>query len=93
MKHFQSRVVATWIVTLPIAFALVLTSHHKVERLRADAQMEVAKELRLAQHASFVGDFVTLFVCLVLLMVVVDGLGAFIRRLFPDRTEGQVPSD
>ena len=48
MQSFQSRVVAAWIVALPIAYALVVT-------------------------------------------LVIDELGAVIRRIFPERAETPKP--
>lgn len=84
MKEFQSRVVATWVVALPIAFALFQTSRHEVVRLTTDAQTEIAQQLRLAQHASFVGDFILTFASLVVIIVVIDALAKLIRQVIPD---------
>ena len=85
MKSFQSRVVAAWIVALPIAYALVITAHHRADRLRTDPQGEVARQLQSSQHVSFVSFFVLMFGMLVLLTLVIDELGALVRRLFPER--------
>lgn len=91
MKPFQSRVVAAWIVALPIAYALVVQTQHRADRFRRDPQFEVARQLRSSQHVSFVGFFVLMFGLLVLLMLVIDELGALIRRLFPERAETPKP--
>jgi Na+-transporting methylmalonyl-CoA/oxaloacetate decarboxylase gamma subunit len=47
--------------------------------------------LRSAQHATFVGFFLVMFGSLVLVMLVIDELGAVIRRLFPERAESPKP--
>jgi hypothetical protein len=91
MKEFQSRVVATWLVALPLAFGIVEASRHRAQRLTANAQGEVAQELRMAQHASFVADFLFTFVFLVVLMVVVDTLANFVRRVMPERGDAAPP--
>ena len=91
MKEFQSRVVATWVVALPIAYAVFESAHQKVQRLTADPQTEVARELRLNQHPSFVGDFLVLFGALVVVMIATDALATFIRRLRPDRPSASEP--
>jgi hypothetical protein len=91
MKEFQSRVVATWLVSLPIAFGIVEASRHRVARFTANAQGEIAQELRMAQHASFVGDFVFTFASLVVLMIVVDALATLIRRVMPERDDAASP--
>ena len=92
MKPFQSRVVAAWIVALPIAYALVVHAQHRADRLRADPQFEAARQLASLQHVSFVGFFVLMFGLLVLLTLVIDQLGALVRRLFPERAETPKPS-
>jgi len=84
MKPFQSRVVAAWIVALPIAYALVTSERHKIARLRTDAPAEIARQLSLGQHISFVSFFVMLFVIPVVLTVVIDTLGRGIQRFFPE---------
>jgi uncharacterized membrane protein len=91
MKPFQSRVVAAWIVALPIAYALVVQAQHKADHLRTDPQGEVARQLSSSQHISFVGFFVLMFGLLVLLTLAIDGLGALILRLFPERAETPKP--
>ena len=40
MKPFQSRVVAAWIVALPIAYGLFVQLQHRLDRLKADPQVE-----------------------------------------------------
>jgi predicted PurR-regulated permease PerM len=92
MKQFQSRVVATWVVALPIAFAAFQSDHDKFQRLTSDPQTEVARQLRLSQHGSFVGDFLIIFATLVVLLMVTDALANFIRRLMPDRPSASEPS-
>ena len=87
MKPFQSRVVAAWIVALPIAYGLFLTAQHRADRLRADPQFEIARQLRERQHVSFPSFFVLMFVMVVILTVVIDKVETLIRRLFPDRAE------
>ena len=91
MQSFQSRVVAAWIVALPIAYALVVTAQHRADRLRTDPQVEVARQLNSSQHVSFVGFFVLMFGLLVLLTLVIDELGALVQRLFPERVETPKP--
>jgi hypothetical protein len=91
MKSFRSRVVAAWIVALPIAYALVVQTQHRAERLRTDPQVEVARQLGSTQHVSFVGFFVITFGLLVLLTLVIDELGALVQRLFPERAEAPKP--
>jgi hypothetical protein len=91
MKQFQSRVVAAWIIALPIAYALVLQTQHRVDRFRTDPQGEVARQLSSSQHVSFVGFFVLTFGLLVLLTLVIDALGALIQQLFPERAESPKP--
>jgi hypothetical protein len=91
MKPFQSRVVAAWIIALPIAYGLLIQVQHKVDRLRTDPQVEVAKQLRDSQHATFVGFFVVMFGLLVLVTFVIDELEALIQRLFPERVETPKP--
>jgi hypothetical protein len=91
MKPFQSRVVAAWIVALPIAYALVGQTQHRADRLRTDPQFEIARQLASTQHVSFVGFFVITFGLLVLLTLAIDGLGALILRLFPERAETPQP--
>jgi hypothetical protein len=91
MKPFQSRVVAAWIVALPIAYGLFHQLQGRVDRLRADPQLEVARQLRSAQQATFVGFFLVMFGSLVPVMLVIDELGAVIRRLFPERAETPKP--
>jgi hypothetical protein len=85
MKSFQSRVVAAWIVALPIAYALVVQTQHRADRFRTDPQGEVARQLQSSQHVSFVGFFVIMFGLLVLLTLVIDELGDLVQRLFPAR--------
>lgn len=87
MKPLQSRIVAAWIVALPIAYGLVVTSQHRADRLKADPQVEVARQLTGMHHVSFVGFFVLIFGILVVLTLVIDELGALVRRLFPERAE------
>ncbi|HXN75378.1 MAG TPA: hypothetical protein VN876_02010 [Gemmatimonadaceae bacterium] len=87
MKPFQSRVVAAWIVALPIAYALVVQTQHRADRFRTDPQGEVARQLSGSQHISFVGFFVLVFGLLVLLTLVIDTLGTLIERFFPERAE------
>jgi Na+-transporting methylmalonyl-CoA/oxaloacetate decarboxylase gamma subunit len=84
MKEFQSRVVAAWVVALPIAYALVADSHHRISHLRSDPQGEVARQLQSSVHTSFVGFFLLTFGFLVLVSVVIDWLGNLIQRLFPE---------
>lgn len=91
MQSFQSRVVAAWIVALPIAYALVVQTQRRADRLRTDPQLEVARQLRGMQHVSFVGFFVIMFGLLVLLTLVIDELGAVILRIFPERAETPKP--
>jgi hypothetical protein len=66
MKSFQSRVVAAWIVALPIAYALVVQTQHRADRFRTDPQLEVARQFSGSRHVSFVGFFVLMFGLLVL---------------------------
>ena len=91
MKSFKARVVAAWIVALPIAYAMVVQTQHRIDRFRTDPQGEVARQLQSAQHVSFVGFFVISFGLLVLLTLVIDELGALIQRLFPERAESPNP--
>jgi uncharacterized membrane protein len=91
MKSFQSRVVAAWIVALPIAYALVVTAQHRADRLRTDPQLEVARQLQSSQHVSFVSFFVLMFGMLVLLTLVINELGALVQRLFPEQGETPKP--
>jgi hypothetical protein len=87
MKEFQSRVVAAWVVALPIAYALVADSHHRISHLRSDPQGEVARQLQSSVHTSFVGFFLLTFGFLVAFSVVIDRLGKLIQRLFPEREQ------
>jgi hypothetical protein len=91
MKPLQSRIVAAWIVALPIAYGLFVQTGHRADRLRTDPQFEVARQLRGMQHVSFVGFFVLIFGSLVLLTLAIDELGALVRRLFPERAEPPKP--
>jgi hypothetical protein len=91
MNLFKSRILAAWIFALPIAYALVVDTHHRLARLQTDPQFEIAKELRLGKQTSFVHFFLLTFGFLVLLMVVVDALATLIRRLFPERGETPKP--
>jgi hypothetical protein len=84
MKPFQSRVVAAWIVALPLAYAVLASERHRTERLRIDAQAEIARQLGLAQHASFVPFFIAVFAVLLVLTVVIDVLAKGIQRFFPE---------
>src|SRR5881227_3803019 len=84
MKEFQSRVVAAWIVALPVAYGFVAQAHAKLAHLRADPQAEVARELHLASGSSFVSLFLATFGLLVLLTLVIDWLGKLIQLLFPE---------
>jgi len=91
MKSFRSRVVAAWIVALPIAYALGVQTRHRADRFRTEPQLEVARQLSSSQHVSFVGFFVLTFGLLVLLTLVIDELGALVQRLFPERAETPKP--
>jgi uncharacterized membrane protein required for colicin V production len=93
MKPFQSRVVAAWIVALPVAYAYLASSRHRIERLRIDAQAEIAQQLRLAQNASFVTYFIGVFAMLVVLTVVIDALAKGIQRFFPEGQTSVISSD
>ena len=87
MQSFQSRVVAAWIVALPITYALLVSQHHRIASLKTDPQVEIAKQLRLDQQTSFIHFFLLTLGFLVLLTVVVDALATQIRGLFPERGE------
>ena len=91
MQSFQSRVVAAWIVALPITYALLVSQHHRIASLKTDPQVEIAKQLRLDQQTSFIHFFLLTFGFLVLLTVVVDALATQIRRIFPERAETPKP--
>ena len=93
MKAFQSRVVGAWIVSLPLAYALLTSSRHRIESLRINAQAEVANEIRLSQNASFVRYFISVFALLVLLTVVIDALAKGIQRFFPEAETSVTSSD
>ena len=85
MKSFQSRVVAAWIVALPIAYGLVVDLHNETTRLRTAPQAEIARKLHASEGISLVGLFVVTFGFLLVLVVVIDWLGKLIQRLFPER--------
>jgi carbon starvation protein CstA len=87
MKQFQSRVVAAWIVALPLAYGLVVNTHDKITRFRTEPQAEVAREVQGAEKTGFVSMFLVTFGMIVVLTVVVDWLGKLIQRLFPERQE------
>jgi hypothetical protein len=91
MNVFKSRIVAAWIVALPITYALLVSTNHTVASLRADPQVEMAKQLRVGQQTSFIHFFLLTFGFLLLLTVVVDALATLIRRLFPERAETPKP--
>jgi hypothetical protein len=91
MNLFKSRIVAAWIVALPITYALLVSQRHRIASLKTDPQVEIAKQLRLDQQTSFVHYFLLTFGFLVLLTVVVDALATQIRRLFPERGETPKP--
>lgn len=93
MKPFQSRVVAAWIVALPLSYALLVSSNHRVESLRINAQAEIAHEIRLAQNASFVRYFISTFAMLVVLTVVIDAIARVIHRFFPEAEASITSSD
>jgi hypothetical protein len=84
MKPFQSRVVAAWIVALPIAYGEWIDTHHRLARLRTDAQAEIARQLHIWERASFVGLSIATFVFFAVLAVVIEALAKAIQRLFPD---------
>jgi hypothetical protein len=84
MNEFQSRVVAAWVVALPLAYALVADSHRRSAHLRADPQAEIARQLQASSHNSYIGLFLITFAILVLLTMVIDWLGKLIQRLFPE---------
>jgi hypothetical protein len=88
---FQSRVVAAWIVALPIAYAMNISVHQRVAQLVADPKLFAAAELRKNQHASFVGFFFFLFIGVVVINFVIDALANLIRRLFPDHPSAAKP--
>jgi hypothetical protein len=89
---FQSRVVAAWIVALPIAYAMNVSVHQRVAQLVADPKVFAAAELRKNQHASFVGFFIFLFIGLFVVTFVIDALANLILRLFPDHPRAAKPS-
>lgn len=91
MTPFQSRVVAAWIIALPMAYGLLVDAHHRIARLTANPTVEVAAELHRDQRASFVGFFFFLFVGLVIVTYVIDALANLIRRLFPDPPPASKP--
>jgi hypothetical protein len=92
VKTFQSRVVAAWIVALPIASVMIVSANHRITRLKTNPQLEVADELRRTQHVSFVSFFLITFVFLVVAAVVIDALANIIRQLFPERPQEQKPA-
>ena len=92
MKTFQSRVVAAWIVALPMASVMIVSANHRIARLKTNPQLEVADELSRTQHVSFVSFFLISFVFFVVLIVVIDALANIIRQLFPERPQDSKPA-
>lgn len=84
MKPFQSRVVAAWIVALPLGYAMNVGNRHMIARLSANPVAETAIRIHNAQRMSFVKYFITIFIFLALLAVIVEALANLIRKWFPD---------
>ena len=84
MKPFQSRVVAAWVLALPVAYAALVETHQRVARLRTDGQAEIARQIRLLEHGSFVRAFIGFFALFVVVTVVIDVLAKGIQRFFPE---------
>jgi hypothetical protein len=84
MKPFQSRVVAAWIVALPLSYAINVDRYHRIARLSANPAGEAAIQIQKAQRLSFVGIFIGLFIFVGVLSVVVEALANLIRRWFPE---------
>ncbi len=84
MKPFQARVVAAWIVALPLSYAMNVDRYRRIARFSANPAAEAAIQIQKAQRISFVAIFIFLFIVVVVLTVVVDALANLIQGWFPD---------
>jgi hypothetical protein len=84
MKPFQARVVAAWIVALPLSYAMNVDRYRRIARFSANPAGEAAIQIQKAQRISLVAIFIFLFIVVVVLTLVVDALANLIQRWFPE---------
>jgi Na+-driven multidrug efflux pump len=89
-KPFQARLVACWLVAMPMTWLLVTQDQHKVARLKANPMAEIAKELKDAEKLSFVGMFWVLLIALVLLTFLIEFIAKLLRSMTIDTTSDPV---
>ena len=89
-KPFQARLVACWLVAMPLAWAFVVQDRHKIERLKANPLAEATKELQDAQKLSFVAMFWALLIGLVVLTFLIEFIAKLLRSTTIDTTTDPV---
>jgi hypothetical protein len=85
-KPFQARLIACWLVAMPLAWVLVVQDQHKVARLKANPLAEAMKELDGAQKLSFVGMFWVLLAIVVVIHFLIEFIAKLLRSMTIDTT-------
>ncbi|HEV7839561.1 MAG TPA: hypothetical protein VGO75_15940 [Gemmatimonadaceae bacterium] len=83
-KPFQARLVACWLVAMPLAWLLYVQDAGKVARLKANPMAEVAKELQASQKMSFVAMFWVLLIAIVLITFLIEFIAKLLRSMTID---------
>ena len=83
-KPFQARLVACWLVAMPLTWALVSQDQHRVARLKANPMAEIAKEVKDAEKLSFVGMFWVLLIALIVITFLIEFIAKLLRSTTVD---------
>lgn len=76
-KPFQARLVACWLLAMPLAWGMIASEQHKIAKLKAKQLAEAIKELNQAQKLSFVNMFWVILVTLIIVSFLIE----FIAKL------------
>ena len=89
-KPFQARLVACWIVAMPLAWGLYVQDQHKLARLKTNPMAEAIKELESSQKISFVAMFWFLLIALIVFTFLIEYIAKLLRSTTVDTSTDPV---
>ena len=86
-RPFQARLVACWLVAMPLAWFAAHDGSGRVARLKSNPTGEAALELQRLQKMSFMGMFWITLIALVLLTTLIEFIAKLLRSTTVDTTQ------
>ena len=89
-KPFQARLVACWLVSMPLTWLFVIANNRLISRLATNPLAAAMRELEKARNESFITFFWRLLVTLVVLSFLIEFIAKLLRSTTIDSSTDPV---